>query len=134
MGLTRDETKHFLALVAVLDDVDTDDALLISAWQAMSEQGRWESFDAARRALLVYRSEQPNYKLRPGHITQVLERVRKVAAAEFNRTKLDPPTWAIDDADEYARWVANAAAEHQAQAMARFVAGGSAPQAIEAAS
>lgn len=134
MSVSHNDVVKLLALVAAIDDINVNESK-VAAWKALAEQGQWESFEAARRALLVYRSENPNFPVKPGHITQVLERVRRAAAAEFNRRKLDPPTHALDDPDRYARWVADAAARHKAQIMARFVAGDRSDlRAIEAAS
>lgn len=107
----------------------------VRLWQAFATEGAWESYDAALRAYVVHRSEQPNFPLRPGHITQVLERVRREASADFNRRELDPPQAALDDPREYARWVRTEGARHRAAVMARFVAGDRpALRAIEAAS
>lgn len=123
MSLTVTEIKLLLATVAVLDDVDVDDELTVKAWQEMSEVGGWESYEVARRAVFVYRSEQPNYPLRPGHITQVLERVRARAHATFDPSRERVPDDAANDLDAYKRWVIDRFARHKARVFAGFVAG-----------
>lgn len=134
MSVTHNEVVKLLALVAAIDDITVTETK-IAAWRAMAEQGDWESFEAARRALLVYRSENPNFPVKPGHITQVLERVRKAASAEFNRRELDPPRSVLAEPGAYRDWVLARAAENHAQVMAKFVAGDRpALKAIEAAS
>ena len=134
MSVTYNDVVKLLAIVAAIDDITVTESK-VSAWKAMAEQGEWESFEAARRALLVYRSEHPNFPVKPGHITQVLERVRKAASAEFNRRELDPPREVLDDPAEYRAWIHARAAENRAAVMAKFVAGDQpALRAIEAAS
>lgn len=134
MSVTHNEVVKLLALVAAIDDITVTETK-IAAWRAMAEQGGWESFEAARRALLVYRSENPNFPVKPGHITQVLERVRKAASAEFNRRELDPPREALADPTAYRTWILARSTEHHAAVMAKFVAGDRpALRAIEAAS
>lgn len=123
MSLTRNEIIRLLATVAVLDDVDVDDPLTISAWYDMAVEGRWESFDAARRALLVYRTEHPDYRVKPGHITQVLERVRAQAARTFDPSSERLPQAAADDPERYREWITAQAAAHNARAIAGFVGG-----------
>lgn len=132
MSLTRTDIVRLLATVAVLDDIDVDDPLTITAWHKMSEEGGWESYEAAERALFVYRSEHPDYPLRPGHITQVLERVRAQAARTFDTSRGRLPQDAADDPERYQAWIVEQGAAHRARVMAGFAAGdGSGRRAIE---
>lgn len=133
MSLSRNEIVHLLALVAALDGVDTDDRLTVSAWHDMSKQGQWESFDAAKRALLVYRTKQPDYPLRPGHITGVLERVRREAMVGFDPSSHRIPDDAAQDPAVYQAWVRALVAQRKAAAIAAFAAGDDGPRGIEGA-
>lgn len=124
MSLTRNEVIRLLAVVAALDDRDTDDDLLINAWHAMSIEGDWPSFAAARRALMVYRTEHPDYPVRPGHITQTVQRVREQARRSFvPPTDRDMPEEVLSDPAAYQRYMLDAARRHQDAVLAAFAGG-----------
>jgi hypothetical protein len=136
VSLTRNEIVQLLAMVTALDGTDTDDELTVSAWHKMSQIGEWESLEAAERALLVYRNEQPDYPLRPGHITKILERVRASSSASFQLAIERVPESVRNAADfdaEYLAWVKDSAARHRAEHMTAFARGERpGPRAIEA--
>lgn len=131
------ELARVLVLVGAIDrKVPTEEEIRVElpAWRLMAEEGHWESFEAVQRAVAVYRTEHPDFPLRPGHITQTLERVRRSASASYTPpTDGEIPDHVLADPAAYQRFMREAVAQHQAEVMAGF-AGGKTRLAIEASS
>jgi hypothetical protein len=117
MGLKHSEVAALLTLVASIDNRTITDAD-VAAWHAMAQEGGWPSFAAARRALLVYRSEQPDYPIRPGHITQVLNRIRAVARGTWSDRDL--PRDVLDDPQRYRQHLNRSIREHEHRYVAEW--------------
>lgn len=98
----------------------------IELWYAFSREGRWESYDAALRAYVVYRTGQPSYRVHPGHLTQTLEGVRRASSRSFEVAIARVPDRVRDAEDfdaAYLAWVKGEAAAHRARSIEAFVAG-----------
>lgn len=121
------ELARVLVLVGAIDrKVPTEEEIRIElpAWRAMAIEGEWPSFEAVQRAVVVYRTEHPDFPLRPGHITQTLQRVRQSARASFVRpTDRDMPAKVLDDPAAYQRFMREAVQRHEASVMAAFAGG-----------
>ena len=87
------DLARLLVLVGAIDRrIPTQDEIRadLPAWRAMAIEGRWPSFEAARRAIIVHRTRNPDYALRPGHITRILREVERDAASTYRRPPLPP--------------------------------------------
>ena len=106
----------------------------VEVWLDAAVDGQWPSMEAAQRAVRVHRSEQPGKWLEPGHVTQVLARVRREASASYRPPMdRDIPHEVLNDPAAYQAHMRDAAARHQTQVMTAF-ASGRQQLAIEAAS
>jgi hypothetical protein len=98
----------------------------VEIWYAFSREGRWESYDAALRAYVVYRSAHPSYRVNPGHITETLEEVRRASSQSFELAIERVPDHVRDAEDfdaAYMAWVKGEAAKHRTKGIDEFVAG-----------
>ncbi len=123
----RSEIAKLVTVIWAAEGFNRDpSAADIELWSAFAREGHWESYDAALRAYVVYRTGNPSYRVHPGHITQTLEGVRRSASRSFEVALARVPDKVRDAPDfdaAYLAWVQGEAARHRTRAIEAFVAG-----------
>ena len=118
-----DEMVDLLTYIAAADrrTIGNTD---VKVWLDAATDAGWPSMTAAYRAVVKHRNEQPGKWLEPGHVTCILDRVRRQASATYQRpTDQQIPMDVLSDPNAYRRHMIRKAQEHQAAYMAAFECG-----------
>ncbi len=121
--ITKEEVGALLLFVSTFDN-RTIGRADVEAWHAIASEGRWPSFDVARRAVVKHHNARPDDRIRPGHVSVIVREARQTAAQTF------PGAVAPDelrDPAERADWTEARRLEWVQQWLARWAAGDDSP-------
>lgn len=102
----RTEIVDLLSLIATYDQRTVGQAD-VEAWFTIAEAAEW-SFDLAQRAVVEYHvrgGDKP--RIKPGHITDALDRVRETVRRTVLNVELLPPRELADDPRAEIEWRRN---------------------------
>lgn len=98
--ITKEEIGALLLFVSAFDN-RTIGRADVEAWHAVALEGRWPSFDVARRAAVKHQTRRPDDRIRPGHIAEIIRELRSDASRSFTRPTAPDE---IRDVDEREAW------------------------------
>lgn len=108
--ITKEEIGSLLLFVSAFDN-RTIGRADVEAWHSVAAEGRWPSFEVARRAVVKHQSKRPDDRIRPGHVSEIIREVREFAARVFRQPPIPDDVRGAEQRDawvneQYRTWIA----------------------------
>lgn len=129
--MLKSEIANLLTLVAAYD-LRTVEAPDVEAWHAVAEEGRWPSFEVARRAVIKHHNARPDDRIMPGHISEIVAEAKRAARGSY--AEPPTPTELRGDHDAQRQWLAANYRNHMDRYLAAWAAGDKHPNQLRAIS